>query len=130
MKSEPKKLSQIISEICAFLDTSVKDYNYNYEQVQVMDKLTQDYLHKLELDGLDYRERAKVATRLADCRKKRRAYKDETEILQPLVDFLQTDKGRTTLNLLKEVLGKTRKAEEKQERRIYFPRVLKEENKG
>ena len=59
MNSEPKKLSQTISEICAFLDTSVKDYNYNYEQVQVMDKLTQDYLHKLELDGLDYRERAK-----------------------------------------------------------------------
>lgn len=45
-------------------------------------------------------------------------------ILEPLVQYLNTDKGRQLVNLLKEVLGKTRKAEEKIESRVYYPRVL------
>lgn len=45
-------------------------------------------------------------------------------ILELLVQYLNTDKGRQLVNLIKEVLGKTRKAEEKMENRVYYPRVL------
>ena len=92
-----------------------------------MDRLTQDFLHKLELDGLDYKERAKVATQLAKCRQARRECKDTVEILEPLVQFLESDKGKNLLNLVREALGKTRKVEERMETRTYIPRVLEQE---
>lgn len=79
---------------------------------------------KLELEKMDYKERAKIATQLSRCRQKRRECKDTVEILEPLVQFLDTDKGKTLFNLMREVLGKTRKVEERMETRIYVPRVL------
>ena len=116
--------SQNISAVCELMDTAVRDYAWSSEQVHRMDGLTQDYLHKLELDGLDYGERAKVATQIQRCRQLRRAHKDTCEILEPLVMFLNSDKGRNMMNLLREALGKTRKAESRMGSRTYFPRVL------
>ena len=56
----------------------------------------------------------------------RRGCKDTVEVLEPLVDFLESDKGKNFLNLLREVLGNTRKAERRTEARVYIPRVLEE----
>lgn len=58
------------------------DYEWNQEEVTRLERLTQDYLHKLELENLSYAERAKVATQLARCRQMRRASKDTVEILE------------------------------------------------
>lgn len=127
---ENKQFSENISEFIKFLTDTVDDYHWSFEQVGVMDNLTQDYLHKLELDDLDYKERAKVATKLSECRKNRRAYKDTCQILEPTVQFLESDKGKNMMNLLREALGKTRKSEERMENRIYVPRVLNEPVKG
>lgn len=91
-----------------------------------LDKLTQDYLHALELNGLDYKERARVATQLAATRKLRRASKDTVEVLEPLMVFLDSDKGKNMMNLMRETLGKTRKVEEKMSNRTYRNRVLDE----
>ena len=86
--------------------------------------MTQDYLHKLELENLTYGERAKVATKLAQCRKLRRESKDTVEILEPFILFLENDKGKRLSGLLSEVLGKVRKLEERMEGRTYRYRVL------
>lgn len=109
------------------LDNAKRDYAWNYDEVNRMDKLTQDYLHKLELGNLDYKERAKVATQLAKCRQQRREHKDTVEVLEPLVQFLESDKGKNLFNLVRETLGKTRKVEERLGTRTYVPRVLQEE---
>ena len=122
-RNEPK-FSTYISEFCSMLENSQQDYTWNYEEVHRMDGLTQDYLHKLELENMDYKERAKIATQLSRCRQKRRECKDTVEILEPLVQFLDTDKGKTLFNLMREVLGKTRKVEERMGTRIYVPRDL------
>lgn len=126
-KRQKPQFSPHISEFCKLMENAQKDYVWNYEQVGRLDRLTQDYLHKLELEELNYRERAKVATALAKCRCQRRKYKDTVEILDPLVQFLDSEKGRSLMNLMREVLGKTRKVEKSMETRIYIPRVLKEE---
>ena len=123
-KQQTPVFSDVISAVCKMFDDAVKDYQWNSDKVVEMDKLTQDYLHSLELDNLKYEERAKIATQLAKCRRERREHKDTTMILEPLVQYLNTDKGRQLSNLLKEALGKTRKAEEKMENRVYYPRVL------
>lgn len=118
------QFSRVISGFLAMMDNAVKDYEWNYAEVNRMDKLTQDYLHSLELNSLTYQERAKVATALKRCRQARRASKDTVEILAPLVEFLGTEKGKKLMDLTREVLGQTRRVEEKMERRIYIPRVL------
>lgn len=110
------------------METAKKDHEWNYAEVNRMDHLTQDYLHKLELENLTYQERAKIATALKRCRKARRVCKDTAEVLNPLVEFLESDRGKTLYNLVREALGKTRKVEERMETRVYIPRVLKEES--
>lgn len=74
-KAAPQ-FSESISSFCKLMENAQKDYAWNYDEVNRMDRLTQDFLHKLELDGLDYKERAKVATQLAKCRQARRECKD------------------------------------------------------
>lgn len=124
----PPQFSKTIGEFCEFLTDAQKTYTWSFDQVSKMDKLTQDYLHSLELDGLKYEERAKLATQLALCRQERREHKDTVQILEPLVEWLDTEKGRQLFNLLREVLGRTRKVEDRMETRIYCPRVLKKES--
>ena len=119
VKAAPQ-FSESISSFCKLMENAQRDYAWNYDEVNRMDRLTQDYLHKLELDGLDYKERAKVATQLAKCRQARRECKDTVEILE-------SDKGKNLLNLVREALGKTRKVEERMETRTYIPRVLEQE---
>ena len=129
MARDAPKFSESISNFCKMLDDAKANYEWNKEEVNRLDKLTQDYLHMLELDDLDYRERAKVATKIKYCRQDRRASKDTTEILDPLISFLESDKGRNMMNLLKEVLGKTRKVESRMENRVYRYKVYDPENK-
>ncbi len=127
--SEEKKYSEFIKGLIDALEEARQEYDFCFGRVNDLDYLTQDYLHKLELEDLDYKERAKVATKISKARKDRRQCKDRTEVLQPLVDYLTSDKGKSMMNLLKEVLGKTRKAEARHENRVYYNRRLDEENK-
>lgn len=125
-KKSPPQFSSSISNFCSMMENAIKDYEWNSEEVVRMDRLTQDYLHKLELEDLDYGERAKIATQLARCRQTRRENKETTEVLEPLVQFLTSEKGKSLLNLTREALGKTRKVEERMQTRAYFHRVLDE----
>ena len=118
--------SNYISDFCTMVENAKNDYYWNSSEVNRLDMLTQDYLHKLELDGLDYNGRAKVATKLAECRQLRRESKDTVEMLEPFILFIESDKGKNMMNLIKEALGKTRKVEERMKTRTYRPKVLDE----
>ena len=114
-QNSPPQFSSYISDFCTMVTDVLRDYEWNKEEVNRLDKLTQDYLHMLELDGLDYKGRAKVATKLTVCRQLRRASKDTVEVLEPFVTFLESDKGKNMMNLIRDALGKTRKVEERME---------------
>ena len=118
------QFSYAIGELIELLENAKKDYYWNTDEVNRLNGLQQDFLHKLELDGLNYAERAKVATKLMKCRQDRRDSKDMVRVLDPLVKYLESDKGKNMLNLMKEVLGKTRRIEMEMENRIYVPREL------
>lgn len=124
-KQKAPQFSETISDFCRMLEEAQKDYIWNCDEMKRMDDLTQDYLHKLELDGLDYKERAKVATQLMKCRQARRECKDTIEVLEPLMQFLYSDRGKSLYNQFRETLGKTRKVEKSMETRTYIPRVLR-----
>lgn len=116
-------LAQDIRNIISAFEQATKDYEWAYQQVNVKDKETQDILHSLELDPIDKNARNRLATRLQRVRKERRQYKDTVEANQPIYEFLTGDKGKNMMNLLREVLGKTRKVEEYHRVRTYRPRV-------
>ena len=47
VKATPQ-FSEFISSFCKLMENAQKDYAWNYDEVNRMDRLTQDYLHKLE----------------------------------------------------------------------------------
>lgn len=123
-KAKFPQFSECIREFCSVVAEAKRDYDWNREEVNRLDRLTQDYLHKLELEGLNYGERAKVATQLARCRQLRRESKDTVEILEPFIEFIESEKGKQTMNLMREALGRTRKVEERMDTRTYRYKVL------
>lgn len=118
-KTNNPHFSSTISDFCKMVDEAKSDYEWNKSELNRLDRLTQDYLHQLELGDLSYSERAKVATQLAKCRQLRRASKDTVEILESFIEFIDSEKGKQTMNLMREALGKTRKVESRMENRIY-----------
>ncbi len=119
-----KNISQHISDFVKLLEQVQKIYTYSTEEVQRLELLTQDYLHKLELQSCSYHARTRVATAIRVCRTERRQHKDNTIILEPLVSFLQTEKGKLLISQLQQTLGAIRKAERAIQDRQYHPRVL------
>lgn len=122
-----QKLSQQISGFLQLMEQAQKSYIYSTEEVQRMELMTQDYLHKLELQSCSYHARSRVATAIRVCRTERRQHKDNASILEPLVGFLQTEKGKLLISQLQQTLGAVRKAERATEDRHYHPRVLSAE---
>ena len=125
-KTNKPHFSSTISDFCKMVDDARSDYEWNKSEITRLERLTQDYLHQLDLGELSYRDRAKVATLLSKCRQLRRASKDTVEILEPFMEFIDSDKGRQTMNLMREALGKTRKVEGRMENRIYRYKELGE----
>lgn len=121
-----KKPSEYISEFLNFVTTAQVQHRLYKDEVELQEKLTQDYLHSLELDGLRRDERSKVATKLAINRRDRRYYKDRVEELEPIVQFFEEPQNKKVLDKMKQVLGVVRKSEAYHKDRKYIPRVLKE----
>lgn len=107
-----------------FVDNAKSDYNYNLEAMKNEERITQDYLHKLELEGLNCRERSKIATQLVSNRQARRNYKDAVEELEPIVDFFEDQQNRNLIKKMSELLGQIRKVENYHQRRFYVPKVI------
>lgn len=116
-------ISHDIKTIITSFEQAKRDYQWAYSKVGECDKETSDILHSLELDALNRNQRNKLATRLRRVRIERREHKNIVEMNDPVVTFVDSDKGRQMLNLLKEALGKTRKIEEYHSTRVYKKRL-------
>lgn len=119
-----QKLSEKISIFLTLMGQVQKDYAWSGEQVHRMEQLTQDYLHMLELSENSYHEKARIAGAISECRAERRRHKDDRAVLEPLIAFLESDKGKVMITQLQQVLGAVRKAERAGQERNYIHRVL------
>lgn len=117
------KNSEIISSFLNLIKDAESDYRYAIEAQRVEETKTQDILHMIELDGLNYKERAKLATQLQEIRKVRRKYKDEVEELEEIVRFKREHEN--FLKLLRDLLGRQRKIEKIHGNRYYVPKIIK-----
>ena len=124
---KPVSVAETIAAFCNFATTVQKDSAWCGAEINRLDKLTSDYLHQLEFGGLNYKQRAKVATQLSKCRQERRQCKNTFTNLQPFVEFLNSKRGIDMMNQLREVVGATRREERHQKHPIYIPRVLAKE---
>ena len=115
--------SDIITAFLNLIIQSENEYQFALELQRTEEKKTQDVLHMLDLDNLNYKERAKLATQLKNIRQKRRRYKGEVEELECLVQFNKENKN--LVNMLTQLLGKQRKVEKSHIDRHYTPKVLK-----
>lgn len=121
-------LSDKLSSFLELLSNSEKDLRFYEEEIICLNQLTQDYLHKLEFQELSDDQKLELINDLQTCRLSRREAKDGIQLLEPIVTFLMTDKGKMTVSQLQQILGKVRKAEKTIENRRYTPRILEEDN--
>lgn len=129
MKSKENLLpSDQVAAFCNFLNESMGEYRRCQQEEEEYEKLTQDYLHVLEIGELSYHEQARISKELTEARRKRRVAKDRMEALAPLVEFGENEANKKVLNALRNVLGTMRKIEDRADKRCYVPRVLDEKS--
>lgn len=124
MKQERQLPSDVIKIFLDFVENAKSEYTHNLEAMKNEDRVTQDYLHKLELEGLNCRERSKVATQLAANRQARRVYKNAVEEFEPIVEFFEDPHNRNFINRMTQLLGQVRKVESYHQKRFYMPKVI------
>lgn len=127
MADKQERISETISDFLSRMDQLKKDYDWAIQEESRMEKLTQDYLHMLEFGDLDYRKRAAVAKAIKECRMKRRNSKDVIITAEPVVDFLNGERGKILTSQLQQVLGRVRKEEKFIEQRVYVPKILSQD---
>jgi hypothetical protein len=120
--AKQKKPSVYIETFLDFIDQCKTDYQSAYDAVGDYDKLQQDLLHEMEF-AQDKSERNRVATKMHRCRVDRRKNKDAVKELDEIVKFFNEQNNKSTVNKLKQLLGRQRKTEEYLESdRVYKPR--------
>lgn len=91
-----------------------------YDNLAKCEKEQQNLLHELELDGLNYKERAKVATKISKMRHERRGSKDSIELTRDILNFYNENKP--VIKKLERILGDIRKYESFMKTRTYKKR--------
>ena len=86
------------------------------------EKLQQDLLHAIEFES-NGKKRSVIDTKLHKCRIDRRKHKDIFEETDDIVQFFKEPSHKKTLEQLRQLLGKVRKAERYHEHRTYIPRA-------
>lgn len=119
------KNSEILTDFLNMLSEAEQMNLEANQQLERLDKLTQDYLHGLEF--CQYKDRAKVATALARVRKERRKWKDIKEETDTLVEWMESNK--VVYNKMREMLGQLRKVEKyHNNERVYIPKSAESED--
>lgn len=112
-----------LEEFLNFVDECTREYRVAYDVVNEEDRRLQDLVHEMEF-AADKLERNRVATKLQSSRRLRRQNKDIVKRNEQVVKFFEEQNHRTTLNKIRQLLGRQRKEEEYlQGERIYKPRV-------
>ena len=106
-----KEPSEVLSEFLAYIDRIRYDYKAAHDAVKKEEKRLQDLLHDIEFaEGENEKRRA--GTRLQQSRRSRRRKKDEMMRLELVVQFFDEPTQKSTINKMRQLLGKQRKQEE------------------
>ena len=127
-KKEGQSPSEIISAFLQLVNTATKEYEVAYEYMNEYDKELSDIVHKGELAGrkMKQNERAKAWTEMCHNREDRRYWKNKVDQYKPINELIVgCPELKKTIEQLKQVLGKVRKAEAYLDERVYKPKAKK-----
>ena len=111
MDRQVKEPSDVLSEFLNYIDRIRYDYKAAHDAVKKEEKRLQDLLHELEFaEGENEKRRA--GTKLQQSRRNRRRQKDEMMRLELVVQFFDDPTPKSTVNKMRQFLGKQRKQEE------------------
>lgn len=116
------KVSDEIKQFLDFIRDAESRYVMCQEVVKTEESRTQDLLHAIEFEA-DYSNLDGLAEKLRKSRIERRENKDIVEELEPIIDFLDIQNNKKTMDQLTQLLGRVRKVEKYHENRSYHPRV-------
>lgn len=124
------KLSEQIELIIKILDQCKSDDEWYRSQFKSAEAEETNLNHALigiragqpRIPPLNAKERNKIVTQLQKELLKREVAKDYMRVSQQFIDYLNTENARNFQKKLSEILGKTRKAEQDMENRIYSER--------
>ena len=114
-------ISDKIADFLSYMEEQCQMYDIARDMLKECDEATQDILHKMEIDPVKYKERARLATKLQSIRRQRRTAKDMTETTKIISIWVKDNKS--IIGSLQRLLGDVRKAEKKQQNRPYIPRT-------
>lgn len=95
--------SMYIKELLEFFDSAKFEYEVAYEEVGGEDCKVQTFLHDLEFSP-NKSERNKVATRLAQSRRKRRKAKDKVQMYENIYKFYTDKQNQNLIKALRRLL--------------------------
>ena len=124
-----KSPAEQLQEFLNFVDSCSREYQTAYSAMNDEEKRLQDLIHEMEF-AENKAERNKVATKLQHSRRSRRKNKDIVMRNELVVKFFEEQSHKSTLNKMRQLLGRQRKEEEfSQSKRTYKPRILGENKK-
>lgn len=113
--------SEKIKTFLDFLHNIETEYNIALSLENDSNNETQDLLHQLELNQLEYHDYARVSKALQQVRKERRDAKDVEMRADPIVKWVQ-ENGKVVKSL-ERLLGDVRKAENMTQNRHYIEKT-------
>ena len=124
------ELSKQIELIITIFEQCQKDYEWYVKSLRDAEAEETNLAHKMI--GIEQgqirrkpptvKERNRIATSWQNALLKRDAAKDCIRRNQPMIDYIESDEGKRTINTLKAILGKTRKTEGDMDNRKYAER--------
>ena len=119
--------SEQIANFLKFIRDAGSKYSMARQDEEQANLETQDILHCLEIYTHKYNQKAQLASKLVDVRRRRRSAKDTIEVYAPIADWAEENK--TVLKTLERLLGDVRKAENIQKNRCYVNKTTILEDK-
>lgn len=111
MDKREKEPSEVLSDFLNYIERIRYEYKAAEDAMKTEDKRLQDLLHELEF-AEDKAARNRVATKLQKSRRERRHKKDEMMRLELIVQFFDEQNPKSTINKMRQILGRQRKQEE------------------
>ena len=123
-KKDCTSYSGELNRFIRFIEGVKRKYEDCKTELNRQEQLKIDLLHLLELKCSYAKDRTRISKKLQKCLLWRRECKDTIALLEPLVLFMNTDKGKFVINQLPQLLGSMRKEEKHIANRDYAPRIL------
>ena len=113
---------ELLKEVNAYLRNARTRYQTLYDEVGVCEKAMGDINHAMEYMEYNRTGNCRLVRLGREWRRKRRAAKEEKELLEPIIELL--NRYPRLVDDVSTALGKVKRISGEQETRVYTPRVL------